>query len=63
VTEANILVTGAAVTVLVITFGFLTGTLKWDEDSTLMLWIGFTKACLLGQVSFTAIEEDDDEKV
>jgi hypothetical protein len=63
VTEANILVAGAAVTVLVITFGFLTGTLKWDEDSTLMLWIGFTKACLLGQVSFTAIEEDDDEKV
>ena len=62
-TEANILVTGAAVTVLVITFGFLTGTLKWDEDSTLMLWIGFTKACLLGQVSFTAIDEDDDEKV
>jgi hypothetical protein len=63
VTEANILVTGAAVTVLVITFGFLTGTLKWDEDSTLMLWIGFTKACLLGQVSFTPIEEDEDEKV
>ena len=62
-TEANILVTGAAVTVLVITFGFLTGTLKWDEDSTLMLWIGITKACLLGQVSFTAIEEDEDEKV
>ena len=62
-TEANILVTGAAVTVFVITFGFLTGTLKWDEDSTLMLWIGFTKACLLGQVSFTAIDEDDDEKV
>ena len=62
-TEANILVAGAAVTVLVITFGFLTGTLKWDEDSTLMLWIGFTKACLLGQVSFTAIEEDEDEKV
>ncbi len=59
-TEANILVTGAAVTVLVITFGFLTGTLKWDEDSTLMIWIGFTKACLLGQVSFTEIEEDND---
>ena len=59
-TEANILVAGAAVTVLVITFGFLTGTLKWDEDSTLMIWIGFTKACLLGQVTFTAIEEEDD---
>jgi len=63
VTEANILVTGAAVTVLVITFGFLTGTLKWDEDSTLMIWIGFTKACIMGQVSFTEIEEDSDEKV
>jgi hypothetical protein len=63
VTEANILVTGAAVTVLVITFGFLTGTLKWDEDSTLMIWIGFTKACIMGQVSFTEIEEDNDEKV
>ena len=62
-TEANILVTGAAVTVLVITFGFLTGTLKWDEDSTLMIWIGFTKACIMGQVSFTEIEEDSDEKV
>ena len=62
-TEANILVAGAAVTVLVITFGFLTGTLKWDEDSTLMIWIGFTKACLLGQVSFKAIEDDDDEAV
>ena len=62
-TEANILVTGAAVTVLVITFGFLTGTLKWDEDSTLMIWIGFTKACIMGQVSFTEIEEDNDEKV
>jgi len=60
VTEANILVTGAAVTVLVITFGFLTGTLKWDEDSTLMIWIGFTKACIMGQVSFTEIEEDND---
>ena len=59
-TEANILVTGAAVTVLVITFGFLTGTLKWDEDSTLMIWIGFTKACIMGQVSFTEIEEDND---
>ena len=62
-TEANILVTGAAVTVLVLTFGFLTGTLKWDEDSTLMIWIGFTKACIMGQVSFTEIEEDNDEKV
>lgn len=59
-TEANILVTGAAVTVLVITFGFLTGALKWDEDSTLMIWIGFTKACLLGQVTFTAIEEEEE---
>ena len=62
-TEANILVAGAAVTVLVITFGFLTGTLKWDEDSTLMIWIGFTTAYILGQVSFVPIEEDDDEKI
>ena len=60
-TEANILVAGAAVTVLVITFGFLTGTLKWDEDSTLMIWIGFTKACILGQVSFIPIEEEEDK--
>ena len=59
-TEANILVAGAAVTVLVITFGFLTGTLKWDADSTLMIWIGFTKACILGQVTFIATEDDDD---
>ena len=59
-TEANILVAGAAVTVLVITFGFLTGTLKWDEDSTLMIWIGFTKACILGQVTFIATGDDDD---
>lgn len=62
-TEANILVAGAAVTVLVTTFGFLTGALKWDEDSTLMIWIGFTKACILGRVSFTEIEiEDDDDE-
>jgi hypothetical protein len=63
VTEANILVVGAAVTVLVTTFGFLTGALKWDEDSTLMIWIGFTKACILGRVSFTEIEDDDDETI